>query len=91
MRSGLAAMRRPVPWRIFTSYAELACRMLAEAGFGDVEVVGSPRPQNCIYVCRVGSGRSRSTSRATAATTVGEHGGDRARSAGPRRVPAESD
>jgi hypothetical protein len=46
-------MRRPVPWRIFTSYAELACRMLAEAGFGDVEVVGSPRPQNCIYVCRV--------------------------------------
>ena len=31
---------------------EKACEMLAEAGFGDVEVVDSPRPQNCIYICR---------------------------------------
>jgi hypothetical protein len=31
---------------------ELACRMLAEAGFGHVEVLDSPRPQNCIYACR---------------------------------------
>jgi hypothetical protein len=26
--------------------------MLAEAGFGQVEVLDSPRPQNCIYACR---------------------------------------
>jgi|SRR6516225_8432408 hypothetical protein len=26
--------------------------MLAEAGFRRVEVLDSPRPQNCIYVCR---------------------------------------
>lgn len=31
---------------------ELACQMLAAAGFGEVEVLDSPRPQNCIYVCR---------------------------------------
>ncbi len=31
---------------------EKACEMLAEAGFGDVQVVDSPRPQNCIYICR---------------------------------------
>ncbi|MEC3976056.1 class I SAM-dependent methyltransferase [Amycolatopsis sp. H20-H5] len=31
---------------------ELAGRMLAEAGFGRVEVYDSPRPQNCVYVCR---------------------------------------
>ena len=31
---------------------ETARRMLAEAGFGAVEVVDSPRPQNCIYICR---------------------------------------
>jgi SAM-dependent methyltransferase len=29
-----------------------ACRMLAGAGFRDVEVVPSPRPQNVIFVCR---------------------------------------
>lgn len=31
---------------------EMACRMLAEAGFGHVEMLDSPRPQNCIYACR---------------------------------------
>jgi SAM-dependent methyltransferase len=31
---------------------ETAKGMLAEAGFGSVEVVDSPRPQNCIYICR---------------------------------------
>ena len=31
---------------------ELAQRMLAEAGFTRVEVLDSPRPQTCIYVCR---------------------------------------
>ena len=31
---------------------EKAKAMLAEAGFGRVEVLDSPRPQNCIYVCR---------------------------------------
>ncbi|HTT52551.1 MAG TPA: class I SAM-dependent methyltransferase [Streptosporangiaceae bacterium] len=31
---------------------ERASQMLAEAGFGQVELLDSPRPQNCIYVCR---------------------------------------
>jgi hypothetical protein len=31
---------------------ELAQRMLAEAGFSTVDVHDSPRPQNCIFVCR---------------------------------------
>ena len=31
---------------------ETAQRMLAEAGFADVTVIDSPRPQNCIYLCR---------------------------------------
>jgi len=31
---------------------ERAKAMLAEAGFRQVEVLDSPRPQNCIYVCR---------------------------------------
>jgi hypothetical protein len=31
---------------------ERAGQMLAEAGFGQVEVLDSPRPQNCIYACR---------------------------------------
>jgi 2-polyprenyl-3-methyl-5-hydroxy-6-metoxy-1,4-benzoquinol methylase len=31
---------------------ERAREMLAAAGFTDVEVLDSPRPQNCIYVCR---------------------------------------
>jgi SAM-dependent methyltransferase len=31
---------------------ELARQMLSDAGFGSVEVVDSPRPQNCIYICR---------------------------------------
>ena len=31
---------------------EKAREMLADAGFGHVEVVDSPRPQNCIYICR---------------------------------------
>ena len=31
---------------------EKACEMLAEAGFGDVQVFDSPRPQNCIYAAR---------------------------------------
>ena len=30
----------------------LARRMLEAAGFSRVEVLDSPRPQNCIYVCR---------------------------------------
>jgi SAM-dependent methyltransferase len=31
---------------------QLARRMLNEAGFSSVEIVDSPRPQNCIFVCR---------------------------------------
>jgi len=31
---------------------EVAGQMLAEAGFGQVEVLDSARPQNCIYACR---------------------------------------
>ncbi len=31
---------------------ELAQRMLSEAGFTHIEVLDSPRPQNCIYVCQ---------------------------------------
>lgn len=31
---------------------ELACDMLSSAGFDHVEILGSPRPQNCIYVCQ---------------------------------------
>jgi hypothetical protein len=31
---------------------EKARDMLATAGFSRVEVLDSPRPQNCIYVCR---------------------------------------
>ncbi len=31
---------------------QLARQMLAEAGFGRVEMRDVPRPQNCIYVCR---------------------------------------
>ena len=31
---------------------EKAKAMLADAGFARVEVLDSPRPQNCIYVCR---------------------------------------
>jgi hypothetical protein len=31
---------------------QTARRMLADAGFSEVEVLDSPRPQNCIYVCR---------------------------------------
>jgi hypothetical protein len=31
---------------------QTARRMLADAGFSGVEVLDSPRPQNCIYVCQ---------------------------------------
>ncbi|MER6799941.1 class I SAM-dependent methyltransferase, partial [Amycolatopsis mediterranei] len=31
---------------------EKASEMLADAGFRHVEVLESPRPQNCIYACR---------------------------------------
>jgi 2-polyprenyl-3-methyl-5-hydroxy-6-metoxy-1,4-benzoquinol methylase len=31
---------------------EKASELLADAGFRHVEVLGSPRPQNCIYACR---------------------------------------
>jgi SAM-dependent methyltransferase len=31
---------------------QTAKRMLAEAGFGSVEILDTPRPQNCSYVCR---------------------------------------
>lgn len=31
---------------------QTARRMLQEAGFGSVEILDTPRPQNCIYVCR---------------------------------------
>lgn len=31
---------------------ELAQRMLSEAGFMHINVLDSPRPQNCIYVCK---------------------------------------
>jgi SAM-dependent methyltransferase len=34
---------------------ERACEMLAATGFTDVQVLDSPRPQNCIYVCRPGA------------------------------------
>ena len=40
--AGLGAM-----WGI-----ERARQMLAEAGFGQVDVLDSPRPQNCIHACR---------------------------------------
>ena len=30
---------------------QTARRMLADAGFSTVEVIDSPRPQNCIYAC----------------------------------------
>jgi SAM-dependent methyltransferase len=36
---------------------QLAQRMLRDAGFTHVEVVDSPRPQNCIFVCRKGHGQ----------------------------------
>ncbi|MFC4942007.1 class I SAM-dependent methyltransferase [Pseudonocardia sp. GCM10023141] len=45
---------------------ELACEMLAAAGFDDVQVIDSPRAQNCTYICRAaelgasaGSGRQQ--------------------------------
>jgi 2-polyprenyl-3-methyl-5-hydroxy-6-metoxy-1,4-benzoquinol methylase len=38
---------------------ELARKMLAEAGFGSVEVIDSPRPQNCIYISRRTSDETR--------------------------------
>lgn len=31
---------------------ELACQLLARAGFSQVQMLDSPRPQNCIFVCR---------------------------------------
>jgi hypothetical protein len=31
---------------------QTARRMLADAGFSNIEVLDSPRPQNCIYLCR---------------------------------------
>ena len=31
---------------------ELARKMLTQAGFGSVQVIDSPRPQNCIYISR---------------------------------------
>jgi hypothetical protein len=31
---------------------QTARRMLAEAGFGSVEILDTPRPQNCSCVCR---------------------------------------
>jgi hypothetical protein len=31
---------------------ETARRMMAEAGFGQVEVLDTPRPQNYMFVCR---------------------------------------
>ena len=31
---------------------ELATRMLGAAGFASVEIRSTPRPQNCIYICR---------------------------------------
>lgn len=34
---------------------ERARAMLADAGFADVEVLDTPRPQNCMYVCRTES------------------------------------
>jgi hypothetical protein len=40
---------------------QVARRMLHEAGFTQVEVVDSPRPQNCIYVCRKGDGSASRT------------------------------
>jgi len=43
---------------------QLARRMLHEAGFSSVEVVDSPRPQNCIYICKKAQGRD----------TTGHHG-----------------
>ncbi len=34
---------------------QVARRMVAEAGFTRVEVVDSPRPQNCIFICKKGA------------------------------------
>lgn len=31
---------------------QLAREMLAQAGFGAVEALDTPRPQNCMFVCR---------------------------------------
>jgi SAM-dependent methyltransferase len=31
---------------------ERACRMLADAGFGRMDVLDTPRAQNCMFVCR---------------------------------------
>lgn len=31
---------------------QVATRMLGEAGFGSVQILDTPRPQNCSYVCR---------------------------------------
>ena len=31
---------------------QTARRMLHDAGFTSVEILDTPRPQNCIYVCR---------------------------------------
>ncbi|MGH8922137.1 MAG: class I SAM-dependent methyltransferase, partial [Actinomycetes bacterium] len=31
---------------------EVACDLLSSAGFGQVEILASPRPQTCIYACR---------------------------------------
>jgi hypothetical protein len=30
---------------------ERACRMLADAGFGWMDVLDTPRAQNCMFVC----------------------------------------
>ena len=32
--------------------AELARSMLTDAGFNHVDIVDSPRPQNCIFICQ---------------------------------------
>jgi hypothetical protein len=32
---------------------ERARVLLTEAGFSRVEIIGSPRPQNCIFACQV--------------------------------------
>lgn len=67
---------------------ELAGEMLAAAGFGDVRILDSPRPQNCIDVCRSGASRPRCSRGRTGRTCSWPRTGRRrpgATAAGPAR------
>lgn len=47
-----------------------AIRMLADAGFDRVEVVGSPRPQNVVFICRIGAPEGERLPRTSGRTCV---------------------